>query len=91
MTIVMAGTAILFAPIAHAGNYSAAISGCKAAISDRVDGDRVVATLGDVRSKGGQKVQLDFKVKVTTGGERMRMKARCLATRDGKVLNLTLG
>lgn len=90
ITFVMAFTALMFVPAAQASNYSAAISGCKAAILDQVSGDRVTATLGDVRKVGNDKVRLDFRVKVTTGNERTRMNARCLATRDGQVLDLTL-
>ena len=89
-TIVMACTAIVFVPGAQAGNYSSAVSGCKSAIYDRVSGDRVSASLGDVKKKGKSQVQLDFNVKVTTNNERTRMKARCLATIGGEVLDLTL-
>ena len=90
ITFVMAFTALMFVPAAQASNYSAAISGCKAAISDQVSGDKVTISLGDVRKIGSDKVRLDFRVKVMTGNERTRMNARCLATRDGQVLDLTL-
>lgn len=89
-TFVMGCTALMFVPSAHADNYGSAVSGCKSAIYDRVSGDKVFASLGDVKKKGGNKVQLDFKVKVTVNNERTRMNARCLATLGGEVLNLTL-
>lgn len=89
-TVVMACTAIMFVPAAQAGNYGSAVSGCKSAIYDRVSGDKVSASLGDVKKKGKNHVQLDFKVKVTTNNERTRMKARCLATIGGEVLDLAL-
>lgn len=90
ITFVMAFTALMFVPTAQASDYGDAISGCKAAIQDQVSGDRVTASLGNVKRKGNDKVQLDFSVKVTTGDDRTRLKARCLATRDGQVLDLTL-
>ena len=89
-TFVMGCTAMMFAPSAQAGNYDSAVSECKSAIYDRVSGDKVSASLGDVKKKGSDKVRLDFKVKVTTNNERTRMNARCLATLGGEVLNLTL-
>ena len=83
-------TAIMFIPSAQAANYDSAVSGCKSAIYDRVSGDKVFASLGDVKKKGSNKVQLDFRVKVTANNERTRMNARCLATLGGEVLELTL-
>ena len=89
-TIVTACTALMIVPVAQAADYGSAISGCKSAIYERVSGDKVSVSLGDVKKKGSKQVQLDFKVKVTTNSERTRMNARCLATLDGDVLNLTL-
>ena len=89
-SFVIGCTAIMFVPSALAGNYDSAVSGCKSAIYERVSGDKVFASLGDVKKKGSKKVQLDFKVKVTDNNERTRMKARCLATLGGEVLDLTL-
>jgi hypothetical protein len=87
---VITGTAFLFAPAAFAGQYSDAINSCKAAISDRVSGDRVNAALGNVKQKNGSKVQLDFRIRVSNNGETVSKRARCLTTRDGEVLSLTI-
>jgi hypothetical protein len=87
---VIVGTALMFAPAANAGEYSSAIDVCKQTISERVAGDKVKAALGDVKAKRGGNVQLDFKIRVTKGEERTRMNARCLATKGGEVLDLTL-
>lgn len=89
-TIVMACTAFMFVPGAQADNYSSAVTGCKSAIYDRVSGDKVFASLRDAKKKGNSKVQLDFNVKVTANSERTQMKARCLATLGGEVLDLAL-
>lgn len=87
---VIVGTALMFAPAANAGKYSSAIDVCKETITERVTADKVSAALGNVKAKSGGNVQLDFKVRVTQGEEKSRMKARCLATRDGELLDLTL-
>ena len=88
--IVIAGTAFMIAPAAHAADYSEAISGCKSAISSQVAGDKVSMSLGNIK-KAGKNVRLDFKVKVTENNERTRMKARCVVTRDGQVVDLAIG
>lgn len=88
-TFVIAGTAFMIASPTWAGNYDQAINGCKSAISNEVSGDKVSINLGDVR-KSGKNVRLDFKVKVTSNDERTRMNARCIATRSGEVIDLTL-
>ena len=87
---VIAGTAIMFAPTAFAGEYSDAINQCKIAISNKVGGDKVLSSLGDVDKKGSKNVELDFAVKVMTDNERTRMKATCLATKKGEVLELAI-
>lgn len=88
--IVIAGTAMAIAPAAQAGQYETNIDSCKAAIAAKVGGDKVFSALGNVKRKHGAQVQLDFKVKVTTGGETQRVKARCLTTRGGEVVQLTI-
>jgi N-acetylneuraminic acid mutarotase len=87
--IVIAGTAFMIAPAAYAADYSEAISGCKSAITSEVGGDKVYISLGNVK-KAGKNVRLDFKVKVTTNNQRTRLKARCLVTRDGQVVDLAI-
>ena len=89
-TIVIAGTALAIAPAAQAGQYAANIDSCKAAIAEKTGGEKITALLGNVKRKSGAQVQLDFKVKVVTGTESKRMKARCLTTRAGEVVELTL-
>ena len=89
-TFVIAGTAIVFAPTAFAGEYSNAINQCKTAISAKVSGDKVLSSLGDVDKKGSKNVELDFSVKVVTDNVRTRIKATCLATKKGEVLELTI-
>lgn len=88
--IVISGTAFMFAPTANAADYSKAISGCKSAITAQVAGDKVSISLGNV-NKAGKNVRLEFKVKVTADNERTRMKAQCVVTRDGQVIDLAIG
>lgn len=87
---VTAATLMFVAPSAMAGKYSDHIDSCKAAIADKVGGDRVSTSLGDIRRLPGSKVQFEFKVNVTRAGQSTRQEATCITTRSGDVVEVSI-
>ena len=73
---------------ALAGSRTAAVNACKAHITETVEGENVKMSLGRV-DQDGKSARFTFKIRYTDeAGERVKVKADCIATRQGEVLGL---
>ena len=92
VTVLLATSIIATAPLssALAGSRTVAVNACKAAVTEKVEGENIKLSLNEVDPVGKDR-KFGFRVRYTNeAGERIATNAECVATRTGEILSLEL-